>query len=136
MATVYLTRRVRFSASHRLHNPLLSDDDNRRVYGKCNSTNGHGHNYELFVTVKGQVDENGMVMNLNDLKAYINEALIYKVDHKHLNHDVPFLLNVNPTSENLVVAFWKQLEVALPNNILYELKLVETENNVVVYRGE
>lgn len=137
MAIAYLTRRTTFCASHRLHSPNLSDDENRRVFHKCNHPNGHGHNYELEVTIRGEVDpKTGMILNLVDLKAAIEDAVIQHVDHRHLNLDVAFLRGINPTAENLVVAFWKQLEKKLPQGLLHELKLLETENNFAIYRGE
>lgn len=137
MPTVYITRRATFSAAHRLHSADLTDEQNKEVFGKCNNPNGHGHNYVLEVTVKGEIDsKNGMVMNLVDLKKAIDEAIINQVDHKHLNYDVPIFREINPTAENMVVVFWKLLEMKLPNGMLYEMKLHETENNVAIYRGE
>lgn len=137
MALVYITRKAGFSASHRLHSNALSDAENKAIFGKCNNPNGHGHNYVLEVTVKGEVDpKNGMVMNLVDLKKAMEEAIINEVDHKHLNYDVPVFKEINPTAENMVVVFWKLLEMHLPKGLLHEVKLFETENNVAVYRGE
>jgi 6-pyruvoyltetrahydropterin/6-carboxytetrahydropterin synthase len=137
MALVYITRKAGFSASHRLHSHTLSDAENKAIFGKCNNLNGHGHNYVLEVTVKGEVDpQNGMVMNLVDLKKAMEEAIINEVDHKHLNLDVPLFKEINPTAENMVVVFWKLLEMHLPKGLLHEVKLFETENNVAVYRGE
>jgi 6-pyruvoyltetrahydropterin/6-carboxytetrahydropterin synthase len=137
MPVVYLTRRTVFSASHRLHSPGLSDAENSRVFGKCNRPNGHGHNYVLEVTVRGPVDaKSGMVMNLADLKSILADTIEAEFDHKHLNVDCPSLQGINPTTENLVVIFWKLLAKRLPSGALYELRLHETENNVAVYRGE
>jgi 6-pyruvoyltetrahydropterin/6-carboxytetrahydropterin synthase len=137
MPVVYLTRKASFAASHRMHNPEMSDQENREIYGKCNNPNGHGHNYALEVTVKGEVDpRTGMVMSLTDLKKVIEEAVTHSMDHKNLNLDVPVLQGVNPTAENLVVVFWKLLEQRLPAGSLAEIKLHETENNLVLYRGE
>jgi 6-pyruvoyltetrahydropterin/6-carboxytetrahydropterin synthase len=137
MPIVYLTRRAVFSASHRLHSADLSDAENRRLFGKCNLPNGHGHNYVLEVTVKGEVDpKTGMVMNLADLKQAVAETIEAEVDHRHLNLDCPSFKGINPTTENLVVVFWKLLSKKLPKGLLHELKLHETENNVAVYRGE
>lgn len=133
---VYLTRRSTFSAAHRLHSADLSDSENKAIFGKCNNPHGHGHNYVLEVTVRGKVDPHtGMVMNLTDLKKAIDELIIEPVDHKHLNYDVPIFRELNPTAENMAVVFWKLLESRLPD-LLHEIKLYETENNVVVYRGE
>jgi 6-pyruvoyltetrahydropterin/6-carboxytetrahydropterin synthase len=137
MAVVYITRRATFSASHRLHSQELSAEENRRIYGKCNHPNGHGHNYVMEVTVRGEVDpQTGMVMNLTDLKKAMEEQILDQVDHKHLNLDVAAFQKVVPTAENMVVVFWQMLEPALPKGSLYEIKLHETENNVAIYRGE
>ncbi|HED66426.1 MAG TPA: 6-carboxytetrahydropterin synthase [Planctomycetes bacterium] len=99
-----------FSASHRLHDPALSDEENRALYGLCNNPNGHGHNYELEVFVRGPVPASGMVMNLTDLMRLMREELLPRLDHKHLNHDVPFLEGIIPTAENIALAIWKELE--------------------------
>jgi 6-pyruvoyltetrahydropterin/6-carboxytetrahydropterin synthase len=137
MATVYLTRRAVFSASHRLHSPQLSDAENRQLFGKCNHPNGHGHNYVLEVTVRGEVDpKTGMVMNLADLKGAIAETIEAEVDHRYLNLDCPSFKGINPTTENLAMICWKLLSSKLPKGLLYEVKLHETENNVAIYRGE
>ncbi|HEX2912861.1 MAG TPA: 6-pyruvoyl tetrahydrobiopterin synthase family protein [Chloroflexia bacterium] len=137
MAVVYLTRRATFSAAHRLHSLELSDEENRQVFGKCNNPHGHGHNYMLEVTVKGEIDpRTGMVMNLTDLKQAIEEAIIKPMDHRHLNFDVPLFSKVNPTAENMAVIFWQLLQAQLPPGMLVEVKLHETENNVATYRGE
>ncbi|NWJ45026.1 MAG: 6-carboxytetrahydropterin synthase [Chloroflexi bacterium] len=137
MAVVYLTRRANFSSAHRLHSPELSAEENRIIFGKCNNPNGHGHNYTLEVTVRGEINPvTGMVLNLTELKKAMEEAVIDEVDHKHLNLDVPIFREINPTAENMVVVFWKLLEQRLKGGILHEVKLWETENNVAVYRGE
>jgi 6-pyruvoyltetrahydropterin/6-carboxytetrahydropterin synthase len=137
MAIVYLSRRLVFSASHRLHSPQLSDAENRRIFGKCNHPGGHGHNYILEVVVRGEVDPGtGMVMNLTDLKQAIADTIEAEMDHRHLNLDCPSLKGINPTTENLVVVFWKLLAGRLPKGMLHELRLHETENNVAIYRGE
>ncbi|MBI5464037.1 MAG: 6-carboxytetrahydropterin synthase [Ignavibacteriales bacterium] len=137
MKTVYVTRRESFSASHRLFNPALSDDENIRLFDKCASPNGHGHNYELEVTVAGEPGrETGYVIDLKKLKQIIRGEIISKVDHKHLNYDVEFLRGINPTAENLVVAFWHVLASKISEGRLYSVRLRETENNVVECRGE
>jgi len=111
---VEITRREEFSAAHRLHNPELSEEENRRLYGICNNPNGHGHNYAVEVTVRGPIAAStGMVMDLNRLMILLREELISQVDHRHLNHDVPFLEGVIPTAENVAVAFWNVLEPRL-----------------------
>jgi 6-pyruvoyltetrahydropterin/6-carboxytetrahydropterin synthase len=133
---VYLTRRTTFSAAHRLWSNNLSEAENIAVYDKCANPNGHGHNYVLEVTVQGTPHPGtGMVLNLTELKQAINEQIIDWVDHKHLNHDVPWLEGVIPTTEVLVITFWERLERALPAGLLYEVKLYETENNIASYRG-
>src|SRR5690349_716669 len=118
MATAYLTRRATFCASHRLHSEKLSQAENEKIFGKCNSKNGHGHNYVLEVTVRGTVDpKTGIVVNLVDLKEAIEEAVVSKVDHKHLNLDVPEFAKLNPTAENMAVVFWKLLEKKLTKGL-------------------
>jgi 6-pyruvoyltetrahydropterin/6-carboxytetrahydropterin synthase len=133
---VYLTRRERFCASHRLHSPHLTDEENRQLYHRCNYDNGHGHNYELFVTIRGIPDpKTGILIFIDELKEIVRRVIIDRVDHRHLNLDIPELKNVIPTAENLVVEFWKWLVPELPTGILYEIKLTETENNTSFYRG-
>lgn len=137
MAIVELTKRFRFEASHVLRNPGWDDEKNYRIFGKCARPNGHGHNYELHVTIKGEIEpDEGMLYELKRFKELINEHLIEKVDHYHLNKDVPFLKNVIPTAENLAVAFYREIDNVLPEGLLSEVRLLETENNWVVYRGE
>jgi 6-pyruvoyltetrahydropterin/6-carboxytetrahydropterin synthase len=138
-ARVLVTRRMTFAAAHRLHNPAWDDARNRDVFGYCNNPNGHGHNYVLEVTVSGRTDpDTGYVVDLKLLKDAIQDALISRVDHKHLNHDVDFLAGINPTVENLIVAFWGVLAERLaPLGVaLHRLRLHETENNVAEYSGE
>jgi len=134
---VYLTRRTTFSASHRLWSNELSEVENYAIYDKCANPNGHGHNYVLEVTVKGNVDlRTGMVLNLTEMKHITNEQVINWVDHKHLNYDVPWLEGVIPTAEMLAIKFWERLTNSFPDRLLYEVTLHETENNIAVYRGE
>jgi 6-pyruvoyltetrahydropterin/6-carboxytetrahydropterin synthase len=138
-AYVEITRREEFSAAHRLHNPAFSDAENRRLYGICNNANGHGHNYAVEVTVRGQVPAaTGMVMDLNRLTLVLREELISNVDHKHLNHDVPFLAGVIPTAENVAIAFWQRLEDHLKEFEgcrLHRVRVYESRNNFVDYLG-
>lgn len=137
MPIVHLIRRTQFSASHRLHSDDLSPEENLRIFGKCNNVHGHGHNYILEVTVRGKiVPETGMVMNLTDLKNAIDETVMQSLDHRHLNLDVLEFRDLNPTAENIAVVIWKKLEKKIPSGFLYEIKLYETENNQVIYRGE
>lgn len=134
---VYLTRRVTFSAAHRLWSSSLSEEENYAIYDKCANPNGHGHNYILEVTVRGTPDaRTGMVINLTDLKKITNEQIVNWVDHKHLNYDVPWLEGIIPTAEMLVIRFWERLEQDFPKGLLYEVKLHETENNIATYRGD
>lgn len=134
---VYVTRRVTFSASHRLYNPGLSERENEELYDKCANPHGHGHNYVLEVTVAGKPGtQSGYVIDLKKLKQILNREVVEKVDHKHLNHDVEFLKGVVPTAENLVVAFWRLLVPKITVGRLYSIRLHETENNAVEYRGE
>lgn len=137
MPIVYLTRKAHFCASHRLHADLLPEDENLRIFGKCNNPNGHGHNYILEVTVRGEVDPiTGMVMNLTTLKEILEQEILTPFDHKHLNLDAPDFQELNPTAENIAVVIWKKLSQRIPKGLLYEVKLWETENNSAVYRGE
>jgi 6-pyruvoyltetrahydropterin/6-carboxytetrahydropterin synthase len=134
---IRLTQKFEFSASHRLHSPNLSDEENRKRFGKCNNPQGHGHNYELEVTVRGEVPaDTGMVIDLKQLSDIIEREIVEKVDHKHLNFDVDFLKGFVPTAENIARAFWQILEPKITGGKLYSVKLVESENNFVEYRGE
>ena len=135
---IYITKRFHFSASHRVFNPVLSNEENRRIYGNCSNPNWHGHNYVLEVTVTGEIDQKlGYLMDLKALKKVVEENLINKIDHKNLNLDVDFLKDVIPSSENIAMKFWDELELRLNsgNVKLYSVKLYETENNFVEYRG-
>lgn len=137
MAKVYVTRKMHFNAAHRLHNPEKSDQWNADTFGKCNSPNWHGHNYVLEVTVAGEPDPHtGYVIDLGDLKKVVQERVISKLDHSNLNLDVDFLQGVMPSSENLAVEIWKQIEPHLPAGTLYSVRIRETDNNSAEYRGE
>ena len=137
MARVRVTRRVHFSAAHRLGRPEWSQDRNAAVFGLCASPNWHGHNYELDVTVDGEVDpETGFVLDLKILRALVERRVIDDVDHRNLNLDVAWMRGVNPTTENLVVAIWGRLAGELPEGIrLLRLVLWETPRNHVEYEG-
>jgi 6-pyruvoyltetrahydropterin/6-carboxytetrahydropterin synthase len=134
---VYLTKKFNFSASHRMYKPRLTDEENFRLYGKCSNPNGHGHNYTLEVTVAGEPDSIGYVMDLKELKDIVKKVIIEKVDHKNLNVDVDFMKEIIPTSENIVMQFWKQIEskINTAGRKLYSVRLFETENNSVEYKG-
>jgi 6-pyruvoyltetrahydropterin/6-carboxytetrahydropterin synthase len=137
MPEVKLIRRVQFSASHRLHASGLSDAENQKIFGKCNRANGHGHNYVAYIEVKGEVDpKTGMVMSLEDLKAAIERTVMARLDHKHLNLDVPEFKSLNPTAENIAIVLWRMLEPELPKGLLHKVTLHETENNIAVYKGK
>ena len=137
MPHVTVTRRLRFNAAHRVHNPDLSDEENTALYGKCNNPNWHGHNYVLEVTVGGPIDERtGYVVDLSHLKAIVEREVIDQVDHRNMNLDVPMMRGVNPTAENIVVACWRAIESRVAPGRLTRLKLWETENNYVEYAGE
>lgn len=136
MSIVYLSRRESFSASHRLNCNHLSIDENKTLFGKCNSENGHGHNYIVEVTVRGEVDPRGLTMNLSDLKQIIQDQILSRFDHKNLNLDCAEFAEVNPTAENIAVVCWKLMSGRLPKNSLYEIKIFETDKNVASYRGE
>jgi 6-pyruvoyltetrahydropterin/6-carboxytetrahydropterin synthase len=136
MARVTVTRRLRFNAAHRVYNPSFSDEKNEETFGKCNNPNWHGHNYTLDVSVEGPIDERtGYVIDLSTVKEIVWRELLYKVDHKNFNLDVPFMEGRIPTSENIIVEFWKILEPALEPARLVKLVLWETENNYVEYSG-
>ncbi len=137
MPKMYITRREVFSASHRLWNSDLSEEQNVELFDKCANPNGHGHNFILEVTVAGEVkNESGYVMDMKKLKTVIRKEIISKVDHKHLNYDVDFLKDKIPTAENIVSAFWQVLENKIGGVKLSAIRLHETENNMVEYRGE
>mgnify|MGYP006181635543 FL=1 len=137
MPLVYVTRKVHFNAAHRLHNPERSDAWNRKVFGKCNNPNWHGHNYVLEVTVAGEPDpETGYVIDLAVLKRIVEEKVVAKCDHANLNLDVDFMQGILPSTENFVVAIWEQLAPALPSGRLHAVRLYETDRNVAEYRGE
>jgi 6-pyruvoyltetrahydropterin/6-carboxytetrahydropterin synthase len=136
MPKVTVTRRMHFSAAHRVHNPQLSDEENRRTFGKCNNPNWHGHNYILDVSVRGEVDpRTGYVIDLSRVKSIVTTHVVDKVDHRNLNLEVDFLRDTIPTTENIVVAFWRELEPALKPAQLTRLVLWETVNNYVEYDG-
>jgi 6-pyruvoyltetrahydropterin/6-carboxytetrahydropterin synthase len=136
LSIVYLTRRAHFSAAHRLDSNELDEGQNKSVYGICNNPLGHGHNYELEITLRGKPDPvTGMVMDLQILKKIIEKEIISQVDHQHLNY-VPLLNGKVPTAENIVISFWDVLKDKIPNGELYEIVLYETPRNFIRYRGE
>jgi len=135
---IYVTRRERFSAAHRMYREEWSDEENQRVFGKCSNPNWHGHDYVLYITVKGNPSEElGFFMNINTLKQIIKEKIIDKVDHKNLNLEVSFMHSRIATTENLAVAIWNELKPAMENEgvVLHCVKIMETENNTIEYYG-
>jgi 6-pyruvoyltetrahydropterin/6-carboxytetrahydropterin synthase len=131
---VYLTKRYRFAASHRLHNNVLPADENRRVYGKCNNPYGHGHNYALEVTVSGPVDANGMVCDLVELDATVTREVLEHFDHENLN-TLPDFADAVPTSELLAERIFKRLKRSFHAAELYKVRLEETTQNAFEYAG-
>jgi 6-pyruvoyltetrahydropterin/6-carboxytetrahydropterin synthase len=139
---IYVSRKIEFNAAHRLFNPLWTDDKNVEIYGKCSNKYGHGHNYLLEITICGIVHrDTGFLFDLKELKNILEEEIIARFDHCHLNHDVPELQACVPTTEVLAVLIWDILEERLHtiNNqeiSLHEVKIYETGNNAVRYLGE
>jgi 6-pyruvoyltetrahydropterin/6-carboxytetrahydropterin synthase len=135
---IYLTRRERFSAAHRLCNPKLSDEENSELYGPCANPHWHGHNYILWVTVKGKNNpKTGYVVDLKQLSGLIQDKIVKKLDHRNLNLEVDFLNEKIASTENLVIGIWEQLEPSIRNLgvELHAIKIQETENNIVEYFG-
>jgi 6-pyruvoyltetrahydropterin/6-carboxytetrahydropterin synthase len=135
---IYITRRERFCAAHRMYRPDWTDIKNRDVFGKCSNPNWHGHNYILWVTVKGELSgEHGFVMNINVLKEIINDKIISKIDHMNLNLEVGFMKDRIATTENLAIAIWNELIEPVKDQgaELHCIKIEETENNSVEYYG-
>ena len=136
MPHVTVTRRLNFNAAHRLHNPELSEEENRALFGPCNNPNWHGHNYRLDVSVSGEVDaRTGYVIDLKRLRDVVEQHLVDHMDHRNLNVDVEFMRGINPTAENIVVACWRVLEPVVHPARLARLRLWETDNNYVEYEG-
>lgn len=132
-----VTRRLHFNAAHRLADPSLSDAENERVFGVCANANFHGHNYNLDVSVSGDIDpRTGYVMDIARIKEIATECLIRHLDHKNLNLDVPWFKNLNPTAENIAVICWKVLAPAVAPAHLVRIRLWETERNYVDYEGQ
>ena len=126
--TVMISRREAFNAAHQLHDPALSDEENRRIFGKC--ANLHGHNYVLEVVVASEVDQaSGYVLDLKVLSDIMNGQVIRDVDHRNLNTDVPWLKGRIPTAENLAVTFWERLRPELPEGLLRSVRVWETDKN-------
>jgi 6-pyruvoyltetrahydropterin/6-carboxytetrahydropterin synthase len=134
---VYLTRKAEFSASHYYHNPEFTPEENRNIFGKCNNPHGHGHNYTLEVTVKGQIDpRSGFVVDLKELKEIMNREVVETVDHRFLNKEVQEFRDRIPTTENLAVTIWNWLQPKLKVAKLHRIRLYETPDLFVDYYGE
>jgi 6-pyruvoyltetrahydropterin/6-carboxytetrahydropterin synthase len=132
-----VTRRVHFNAAHRLHNPARPDAWNRETFGPCNNPNYHGHNYELDVSVEGEISpETGYVMDLTELKRLVEELVLSRLDHRNLNVDVPWFAERIPTAENIAVVIWRELRSALPSDLTLRIRLWETPRNYVDYAGD
>lgn len=138
MKPIYITRRETFNAAHKLYKEDWTDEKNEEVFGKCANKNWHGHNFELWVTVKGVPNKDtGFVMNLKTLSKLVRDLVIEALDHKNLNIDVPFLKGVMASTENVAIAIWEILEepIRKEGGELAKIKLEETENNFVEYFG-
>jgi 6-pyruvoyltetrahydropterin/6-carboxytetrahydropterin synthase len=134
---VYLTRHEHFNAAHKLANPAWSDEKNHEVFGKCANANWHGHNYELIITVKGEVNpDTGFLMDVRDLSTIVQDHVCEKLDHRNLNMDVDFMKDKLPSTENLAIAIWQQLVPQLPVGVqLHCVKIYETPRICVEYFG-
>ena len=134
---VFLTRIEHFNAAHKLYNPEWDKEKNEMIFGKCANENWHGHNYELHITVKGEVtDDTGFVMDSKKLSSLINEFVLEELDHKNLNLDVEFLKGKMCSTENVAIAIWQQLSSKLPGKVqMHSVKLYETPRIYVEYFG-
>jgi len=135
---IYITRKERFNAAHKLYKPEWSEEKNKEVFGKCSNPNWHGHNYDLFITVKGMPNpETGFVIDLKVLSQIVKEKVIDPLDHKNINLDVKFMQGIMASTEMLAVQIWNQLYDAINSQgaMLHAVKLYETENNFVEYFG-
>src|SRR5258706_9242944 len=134
---VYLTRKAEFSASHYYHNPEFTPEENQRLFGKRNNPNGHGHNYTLEVTVKGEVDaRSGFVVDLKELKQIMHREVIDALDHRFLNKEVAEFREAIPTTENLAIGIWRRLEPSLKVARLHRVRVYETQDLFVDFYGE
>lgn len=138
---IYITRKEHFNAAHKLYNPKWSKEKNQEVFGPCANENWHGHNFDLFVTVKGKPDpDTGFVVDLKQLSSLIKSKVVDEIDHKNINLDVPFMKGKMASTENIAIEIWKILESSLPTIApeakLHCIKLYETPRNYVEYYGE
>ncbi len=138
---VFITKQVHFCAAHKLYNPDWSKEKNEAIFGPCSNENWHGHNFDLYITIKGEPNKDtGFVMNFKDLKAIVNREIVEKVDHKNLNVEVPFMKGKMTSCENLIVAFWNILDPLIRDHSnqragLHKLKLYETPTSYAEYYG-
>lgn len=133
---ISVSRKAHFNAAHRLYNPEWSDEKNQEVFGKCNNHNYHGHNYDLIVTVRGEVDpQTGYVIDMKDLKQLIKTHVEDRYDHKNLNLDTEDFKSLNPTAENIVAVIWKRLRAEISSDLELKVRLYETERNFVECEG-
>ena len=138
LKTVYITRRETFNAAHKLHREEWSEEKNLEVFGKCSNKNWHGHNFTIYVTVKGvPSSDTGFVINLKDLSQIIKDEVVEPLDHRNLNLDVPFLKGMLASTENIVIQVWDRIKdpIRKAGGELAKIKLVETENNYAEYFG-
>jgi 6-pyruvoyltetrahydropterin/6-carboxytetrahydropterin synthase len=136
---VYIIRREHFSAAHRLFLPGYSEEQNLELFGKCSNPNWHGHNYILFVTIRGYPDpKTGLIVHLRHVSRLIEENILKKVDHKNLNLEVDFLAGKVPTSENIAIGIWNELEADIRalGAWLHCIRLEQSENNIIEYYGQ
>jgi 6-pyruvoyltetrahydropterin/6-carboxytetrahydropterin synthase len=134
---VYLTRKEHFNAAHRLHNANWSEEKNQEVFGRCANKNWHGHNYDVYVTVKGNPDpDTGFIMNAKELSLLIQREIVHRFDHMNLNLDTPFFATMQPSTENFVKVMWSLLEPHITGCRLHSIRLQETENIYCEYFGE
>lgn len=134
---IYLTRKESFNAAHKLYNTAWSKEKNKQIYGKCANENWHGHNYDLYVTLKGEVnEETGYLFDAKELSRLINVHILEKVDHLNLNLDVDFMQGKICSTENLAIAIWNELEPLLKGVELHCIKLCETDRIYVEYYGK
>lgn len=134
---VTVFRQEHFNAAHRLHNPSWDEETNKRIFGKCNNPNFHGHNYLLEVAVSGKIDpDTGYVIDMKILRDIIREEITDRYDHKNLNLDTEDFKHLNPTAENMAVVIWNRISKRINNDYTLKVRLYETERNFVEYSGE
>lgn len=134
---ILLTRKAEFAAAHFYWNSAWSEEENRRVFGKCANRHGHGHNYTLEVTVKGETDPlTGFVVDLKDLKEIMEREVVAVYDHRHLNHEVPEFQTMQPTTENIAIAIWRRLDGKIPHAALQRVRVYEAPDLFADFYGE